>query len=130
MHGIVSFLRNTEHHLQAVLDLAFSFFATSQQLLNTHTQTMTTGNHGDGNTAARCDMVGYLEEQLIFSDSLHRFYQIRRDGVGQSVSLLNFLLTATKKNLSDVMGMTRTSQFNFSDHRQHSHRSSYQHVLR
>lgn len=37
VHGIVGFLRNTEHHLQAVLDLSFTFFAASQQLLNRHT---------------------------------------------------------------------------------------------
>lgn len=134
VHGIVGFLRNTEHHLQAVFDLSFSFFTTSQQLLNTrtHTETMTTGNHRDGNAAVGFDLVGYLEEKLIFSDSLHRFDQIRGDGVGQSVSLLNFLLTATKQKLSDVTGwkMTRTIQFSFSDHRQHSHQSSYQRVLR
>lgn len=56
----------------------------------------------------RCDMVTYLEEQLIFSDSLHRLDQIGRDGVGQSVSLLNFLSTAAKEKLSDATEHTST----------------------
>lgn len=52
VHGIIGFLRNTEHHLQAVLDFSFTFFAASQQLLNTHTETMTTRNHGDGHNSS------------------------------------------------------------------------------
>lgn len=38
VHGIISFLRNAEHHLQAVLDLSFPLFAASQQLLHRHKQ--------------------------------------------------------------------------------------------
>lgn len=50
VHCIVGFLRNTEHHLQAVLDLSFTFFTASQQLLNrhAHTETMRTRKSGVG----------------------------------------------------------------------------------
>lgn len=41
-------------------------------------------------------LVRYLQQQLILGDSLHRLDKVRRDGVGQSVPLLNFLLTATR----------------------------------
>lgn len=37
VHGIIGFLGNTEHHLQAVLDLPFTFFAARQQLLKRRT---------------------------------------------------------------------------------------------
>ena len=42
-------------------------------------------------TAVRFGMVGYLQQELILGVSLHGLDQIGRDGVGQSVPLLNFL---------------------------------------
>ena len=56
VHGVVGPLGDTEHHLQAVLDLTLPFLTASQQLLNTHTHTHHKdrnhggSNHGDGNT--------------------------------------------------------------------------------
>lgn len=39
----------------------------------------------------------YLEEKLVFSNSLDWFDQVRGDGVGKTMSLLDFLET-TKNN--------------------------------
>ena len=38
-----------------------------------------------------CVWVCYLEQQLVFSDALDGFDEVRGDGVGQPVSLLNLL---------------------------------------
>lgn len=48
--------------------------------------------------AVGSDGLLYLEKKLIFSDSLHRLDEIRRDGVGQSVSLLYFLLQTENRS--------------------------------
>ena len=42
-------------------------------------------------TAVRFGTVRHLQQELILGDSLNGFDQIRGDGVGQSVPLLNFL---------------------------------------
>lgn len=99
VHGIVGFLRDTEHHLQAVFDLPFTFFAASQQLLNRNTPR----NHdkkkiGTETPAVRSCTARHLQQELILGDSLHRLNQVGGDGVGQSVPLLNFLHEDNNKN--------------------------------
>lgn len=102
MHGVVGFLRDAEHHFQAVLDLTFTFLTACQQLLHktdlnsiliNSTFTFSGGfapfllySHID---ALKCML--YFEKQLVLCDSLHWFDQVRGDGVSKAMSLLDFL---------------------------------------
>lgn len=52
VHGVVGSLGNTQHHLQAVFDLAFTFLAASEQLLGRRSQAHTVRLE-DGQTDGR-----------------------------------------------------------------------------
>lgn len=96
VHGIVGPLGDTEHHFESILDLTFTLLTARQQLLEQHR-----GKHTCVKTewwwlsASLCVSVSlsYLEQELVFSDSLDRLDQVGGDGVCQTMSLLDFLQT-------------------------------------
>lgn len=87
---------------------------------------MTTRNYADSHPS-RFGMMRHLQQELILGDSLHGLDQIRRDGVGQSVPLLNFL--HRQEESCDQMKLTKTLQSHSNSHRWYPHQSSSQHAL-
>lgn len=113
VHGVVGFLRDAEHHFQAVLDLAFTFLTACQQLLReTDLNSMLInstftfpGGFAPFLLYSRTDALKrtlYFEKQLVLCDSLHWFDQVRGDGVSKAMPLLDFLQKAKPGEKKDV----------------------------